>query len=294
MSTSSIDVALSVVVGSNGAPDSVERFLEAVTPQIAADVEVIVCESVASADRVRRCFPAVRFLERAGALVPELWRDGIHEARGEVVLLTISPMLPAPDWIATALRLSPEADAVGGAIDPAPGLRLRDMAEYLCRYARDMLPFEAHDCLDLPGDNAAYRLAALGPVRESYRDGFWEPVVHRELHAQGGRLRHDPQLLVRQGRSAGIAAFARQRLRHGRLYGHQRGAHFGLARNVAGVLVAPLVPFLMTFRVMRTVLQRGRHRLHALVALPLVFYFNLVWAAAEAKGHLEVLRRERS
>jgi hypothetical protein len=294
MSTSSIDVALSVVVGSNGAPDSVERFLEAVTPQIAADVEVIVCESVASADRVRRCFPAVRFLERAGALVPELWRDGIHEARGEVVLLTISPMLPAPDWIATALRLSPEADAVGGAIDPAPGLRLRDMAEYLCRYARDMLPFEAHDCLDLPGDNAVYRLAALEPVRESYRDGFWEPVVHRELHAQGGRLRHDPQLLVRQGRSAGIAAFARQRLRHGRLYGHQRWAHFGLARNVAGVLVAPLVPFLMTFRVMRTVLQRGRHRLHALVALPLVFYFNLVWAAAEAKGHLEVLRRERS
>jgi hypothetical protein len=25
------------------------------------------------------------------------------------------------------------------------------------------------------------------------------------------------------------------------------------------------------------------------VALPLVFYFNLAWAAAEAKGHLEVL-----
>jgi hypothetical protein len=289
MSTSSTDVTLSVVVGSNGAPDSVERFLEAVAPQISAGVEVIVCESVASADGVRLCFPAVRFLERAGALVPELWRDGIDEARGEVVLLTISPMLPARDWIATALRLSSEADAVGGAVDPAPGLRVRDWAEYLCRYARDMLPFEAHDSLDLPGDNAAYRLAALEPVRESYRDGFWEPVVHRALHAQGRRLRHDPQLVVRQSRSAGIAAFARQRLRHGRRYGHQRGAHFGSARNVAGVVVAPLVPFLMTFRVLRTVRRKGRHRLHALVALPLVFYFNLAWAAAEAKGHLEVL-----
>ncbi len=107
MSTSSIDVALSVVVGSNGAHDSVERFLEAVAPQIAADVEVIVCEAVASADGVRLRYPAVRFLEREEALVPELWRDGIDEARGDVVLLTISPMLPAPDWVATALRLSP-------------------------------------------------------------------------------------------------------------------------------------------------------------------------------------------
>ena len=289
MSTSSTDVALSVVVGSNGAPGSVDRFLEAVAPQIGADVEVIVCESVASADGVRLRFPAVRFLEREGALVPALWRDGIDEARGDVVLLTISPMLPAPDWVATALRLSSEADAVGGAIDPAPGLRLRDWAEYLCRYARDMQPFEAHDSLDLPGDNAAYRLAALEPVRESYRDGFWEPVVHRELHAQGRRLRHDPQLVVRQGRSAGIAAFTRQRLRHGRRYGNQRGAHFGPARNIAGVLVAPLVPFLMTFRVLRTVLRKGRHRPQALAALPLVFYFNLMWAAAEARGHFEVL-----
>ena len=121
MSTSSTDVALSVVVGSNGAPGSVERFLEAVAPQIDDDVEVLVCEPAASADGVRLRFPAVRFLERAGALVPELWRDGIDEARGDVVLLTISPMLPAPDWVATARRLSSEADAVGGAIDPARG-----------------------------------------------------------------------------------------------------------------------------------------------------------------------------
>jgi len=27
------------------------------------------------------------------------------------------------------------------------------------------------------------------------------------------------------------------------------------------------------------------------VALPLIFYFNLAWAAAEAKGHLEMLTR---
>jgi hypothetical protein len=291
MSTSSTDVTLSVVVGSNGARGSVEACLAVLEPQLHGDVQVIVCEPEASSEEVRRRFPFARFLERKGALVPELWRDGIDEARGELVVLTISPMVPAADWVATARRLATEADAVGGAIDVEDGLRVRDWAEYFCRYARDMPPFEAHDCLDLPGDNVAYRMAALEPVRESYRDGFWEPIVHRELHVRGGRLRHEPQLVVRQGRSAGIAAFARQRLRHGRMFGHQRAETFGPARNLAGVLGAPFVPFLMTIRVIRRVSQKQRHRLRALIALPLIFSFNVVWAAAEAKGHLEVLTR---
>lgn len=291
MLSSSTDSALSIVIGSNGAQGSVETCLAALEPQLDGDVQVIVCEPEASPEEVRRRFPSARFLERKGALVPELWRDGIDEARGELVVLTISPMVPAADWVATARRLAAEADAVGGAIDLADGLRVRDWAEYFCRYARDMLPFEAHDCLDLPGDNAAYRLEALEPVRESYRDGFWEPVVHRELQARGSRLRHEPRLVVRQGRSAGIAAFTRQRLRHGRLYAHQRGETFSPARNTAGLLGAPLVPFLMTFRVLRLVTKKRRYRLRALVALPLIFTFNLVWAAAEAKGHLEMLTR---
>jgi hypothetical protein len=291
MSSSSAEAAaLSVVVASNGAAGSVERCLAALELQVEA-VEVIVCEFEPSPEAVRRRFPFARFLERRHRLVPELWRDGIDQARGELVALTISPMQPASDWVASVVRLLAETDAVGGAIEPGPDLRVRDWAEYLCRYSRDMLPFEAHDCVDLPGDNAAYRRAALEAVRESYRDGFWEPVVHEALRAHGARLRHDPGLLVRQARSGGVAAFARQRLRHGRLYGHQRGAHFSAARNVAGVIGAPVVPFLMTLRVVRRVAGKRRHLLHALLALPLVFAFNLVWAAAEAKGHLEIVTR---
>jgi len=251
---------------------------------------VIVCEPEASPEHVRRRFPFVRFVERKDALVPELWRDGIEATRGDLIALTISPMRAAPDWVATARRLLQEADGVGGAIEPARGLRVRDWAEYFCRYSRDMRPFAEHECADLPGDNAVYRRASLARVQDVYRTGFWEPDVHRALLERSASLRHDPALVVYQGRSAGIAAFARQRLRHGRLYGHQRGARFTPARNAAGVVAAPLVPLLMTFRVIRRVAEKRRHRLEALVALPLIFYFNLVWAAAEAKGHLEVVR----
>jgi hypothetical protein len=197
----------------------------------------------------------------------------------------------APDWVATARSLVSESEVAAGAIEPDEGLRTRDAAEYFCRYARDMLPFEAHECLDLPGDNAVYAAAALERTRDDYRDGFWEAEVNLLLHRQGTRLLHSPALVAFQGRSAGIAAFARQRLRHGRLFGHQRGARFGPGRNLAGVVAMPVVPFVMTVRVVREVSRRRRHRLKLATALPLVFYFNVVWAIAEARGHLEMLTR---
>jgi hypothetical protein len=280
---------LTVVVGSNGAPGSVERCLDALAPQ-ADGVEVIVCEPHASSEEVRGRFPFARFVERAGAAVPELWRDGIEQSRGGIVALTISPMRPAPDWIETIVAQHERVDVVAGAIDPDDGLRLADWAEYFCRYAPDMSPFQGHECLDLPGDNAAYKRELLERTRELYADGFWEPVVHRRLHEERARLWHAPELVVYQGRSAGVAAFTRQRLHHGRGHGRTRGARFGRVRNAAGIAGAPLVPFLLTYRIERAIWRKRRHRARALRALPLVFFFNAAWAVGEARGHADAIR----
>ncbi len=271
MSTSSADpVAVSVVIASNGTPGSVDACLAALEPQ-AEGVEVIVRED-------------------EGALVPELWRDGLDAATGDFVCLTISVMRPADDWLATARRLAGEASAVGGAIEPGEGLRLSDWAEYFCRYARDMLPFAPRETADLPGDNAVYTREALSATRGLYRDGFWEPEVNRALKELGRRLLHSPELVVYQGRSAGFGAFMRQRLVHGRTYGRQRGARFSTARNVAGVPAAVLVPIVLLARTLREVFSRRRLRLRLVAATPLLLAYDIAWAAGEAAGHLDSLR----
>lgn len=281
---------VTVVIGSNGAVDAVERCLEALEPQ-RSGTEVIVCEPEASRPEVRERFDWASFVEHRGALVPTLWTDGIERARAPYVALTIAPMIPSEDWLATVRAQLERHDVVAGAIDPAPGLRLADWGEYLCRYAKDMRPFEAHVCADLPGDNAAYRRELLVGARELYRDGFWEPVVNRRLAAEGAVLWHDPALVVWQGRSAGWRSFARQRLHHGRAHGGQRGAQFGTVRNLAGVLGAPVVPVLLTLRIARTVARRRRARTRFVLALPYIAIFNLAWAAGEAAGHVDALRR---
>jgi hypothetical protein len=244
--------------------------------------------SISSADD--RPISVVVADNEAQLLVPEQWRDGIDDADGEIVCLTISVMRPAPGWLDTAWHLTRDADAVGGAIEPGEDLRLRDWAEYFCRYARDMLPFPARETGDFPGDNAVYRRHALAATHDVYRDGFWELEVNRALRDKGYRLWHSPELVVYQARSAGFRAFVRQRLVHGRIYGRQRGAGFSAARNVAGIPLAVVVPFLLLARTFREVFSRGRLRLRLIAATPLLLAYDVAWAAGEAVGHVDSLR----
>jgi hypothetical protein len=263
--------SLSIVVASNGAPGSVEACLASLAGQVDG-AEVIV-------------------QERPGAVVPELWRDGIDAATGAIVALTISPMRPAPDWVARIRERLADDEVVAGAIEPGEGLRIVDWAEYFCRYARDMLPFERRENPEIPGDNCAYRRELLERTRDVYRDGFWEPEVNRALRSDGVRLWHDPGVVVFQGRSAGFGAFFRQRLEHGRAYGRQRGARFGVGRNAAGVVLAVLVPLVLVARTAGEVFSRRRYRSRLVVALPALLAFDAAWAAGEAVGHLDTLRR---
>jgi hypothetical protein len=281
--------SVSVVVGSTSPPASVAACLSALEPQ-RDGADVLVCEA-AAAPELRERFPWATFIERPAATVPELWRDGIDGSEGAIVALTIGCMQPAPDWLSNVREQQRHHRVVAGAIEPGPNLRAADWAEYFCRYAPDMLPFEAHDCPELPGDNSAYRRELLLDTRALYRDGFWEPVVNRRLVEAGETLWHTPELVVRQGRSAGMRAFARQRLVHGAAHGRQRGARFGIARNVVGVLAAPLVPALLTGRMLRAVLARRRLRARMLAVVALIFLFNVAWAAGEAAGHAQALRR---
>jgi hypothetical protein len=48
----------------------------------------------------------------------------------------------------------------------------------------------------------------------------------------------------------------------------------------------------MTLRVAQLVVAKRRNRARLVAALPFVFALNVIWAVAEARGHLDVLRRQ--
>ena len=199
-------------------------------------------------------------------------------------------MVPASDWIEALRAGLLEADAAGGAVEPGDGLRLSDRAEHLSRYARDILPFDLHECLELPGDNAAYRRTLLDQVATEWADGFLEPPVHRALDALGARLVHDPRIVVRMGRSAGARAFVHQRWAHGREHAARSATGASRSASLVRVLASPIVPFVLLTRTTKEVLGRGRLRGALVVSLPLLLAYDIAWAAGEAAGYLDTVR----
>src|SRR5258708_27972 len=132
----------------------------------------------------------------------------------------------APAGIGAITREHEQQGAVGGAIDPGAGLRRVDWAEYFCRYARDMRPFDAAEKDDVAGDNASYKRALLVEERDHLRIGFWEPVIHPVLRRRGVEMCHTPLIVMPLGQSSGLGAFARQRIKDGRLCASPLAGHF--------------------------------------------------------------------
>ena len=221
---------------------SVERCLGALEPQVDG-AEVIVCEPTRAR---RRCASASRAHASSSARARscrELWRDGIDAATGAIVALTISPMVPAPDWVAAIReRLGAGRRGRRARSSPGEGLRVVDWAEYFCRYARDMRPFaRARE----PGRPPGRQLRL--PARAA---GAHARAVPRRLLGAGGqpprcarsgvRLWHDAG---RRGLPGPLGRVRRVRSASGSSTAAPTGASAARgsarARNVAGVRRRP-------------------------------------------------------
>jgi len=224
--------------------------------------------------------------ETSAVLVPELWTRGILRASGDIVALTLASMVPDSNWV-NVVRSSFDGTlaGVGGAIEPAEEMRPLDWAIHLTRYSGYLLPFVARDLDDLPGDNAAYARKAIDSTRKVWIGGFWETAVDRALRKSEQRLRLIPEMVVRQGRSAGTLAFCRNRFRHGRYHGMEIGRGRPAPARWLRALFSPAVPLVLLLRIARRAFARGKGRGFVL-AFPYLCLFLPAWAAGEAAGHL--------
>jgi hypothetical protein len=272
--------------------------LDALAAAKTADCEIILASDVANVANDEH--PAVdTVVLRAGGLVPHLWATALPHARGDVVALTSAALAPDVGWIAHLGALARDRAsgsapaAVGGAIEPGRFLGAVGWAAYFCRYANYMLPFPKSAEREVPGDNAAYDRRTLEGYVDLYRDGFWEPFVHRAMKADGHVLEVRPELVVRQVATISLVGFSRQRFLHGREHGRRRSEGRTSRSVLVGILGTPAVPVVMTGRVVSTVLAKRRHRLALVLSLPTLIWFHMCWASGELTGRLDHVRGHR-
>lgn len=282
---------LSVVIASTVGRPYLDACLAALRHQ-SGDVapEVIVVDRVGPSVTafVAALHPEVRLITAGTAhSVPELRALGIRAARGALVAITEDHCIPPPDWC-EAIRRAHAAHpgpAIGGAVDNGATQRLVDWAVFFCEYGNFLSPLPGGVARDLPGPNVSYKRDALLTLPAAGGDEFWETAVHGEFAARGCPLWSDPALRMLHKKHFTLPGFLAERFHYSRAFAGRRSAGRGIARRLAHLLLAPLLPPLLLWRLGHRVLRRERYRGLFLRTLPYLALFTLVWAGGEWVGH---------
>ena len=299
---------LSIVVALiSGKTADLERCLAALRDQQDApprEVLVPYDEPCAGSLALQSKFPDVKFLEakgldtraaRAGASREHhdaLRTIGLRAARGRLVVLTEDHAHAEPRWCAglvQALADHPRAGCVGGAVE-CGGRGLLAYAVYLCDFGRYQNPLPESTAWYVSDSNVCYRRDALESIAATWKnDGedYHETVVHSALAARGFELRLTPRVVVWQTRSGlTLGEALQERYVWGRSYAGSRVASTGLGKRLVYAAFTPLLPFLLTLRLVKGALQKKRFLGRALLAVPLLFLLSCVWSLGELVGYL--------
>jgi glycosyltransferase involved in cell wall biosynthesis len=254
--------------------------------------EVIVADRLndAVSHRIERDFPEVRLLRfPPETSLPALRTEALVAARGRYAVVTEDHCVPARDWLAQIVRAfaGEEADvvAVGGTVVNGLAQRWLDRATFQCEYGNYLPPRKSGPDTDLPGMNVAYvrpRLLALD--RKLLVAGFWETTVHPALLRQGARLAFANDVRVAHRKHFGLWEFLDQRFLYSRYYAGNRFAGRWTSR-IAALLVSPLLPGLLLWRLLRAARRRRRGWEEFVSLAPLLTLFALVWAIGEMAGY---------
>jgi glycosyltransferase involved in cell wall biosynthesis len=285
-------LSLSIIVVSYNAAATIERCLSALVAQRADSDEIIVVDSGEdeTARIVAEKFPDVKLIRCEGRRYPGAARNiGIENARGELIGFVDSDCVAAPDWIARVLSAHREPDPViGGVVDNASPGGLLGWAIYFCEFHQWMPGTPAGSMVEIPTCCLSVKRWALdrfGPFRS---EGYCSDTAFNwKLGRSGNAPRFDPSIRVFQIYDPTLAFFVRKQLMHGRAFARMRVAEqgFSTARRLLYAALSPVLPFILSLRLMRRVLSRGVYRAQLLASAPLVFAGLCLWSLGELSGY---------
>jgi GT2 family glycosyltransferase len=178
---------------------------------------------------------------------------GVRRARAPVVVLCEDHAWPEAGWAEALLRAhgGPYA-AVGPVVRNANPRSAVSAADFLMGYGPWAERSARREVDHLPGHNSSYKrdvLLAYGGRLEAFLEA--ETVLHWDLRRRGERLLLEPAARLAHLNFSRWGTFLRVQMLAGRVFAARRAAGFGAARRAAFVLLAPLVPAVRLFRLLR-------------------------------------------
>ncbi len=253
---------VSVVIASvNGLPEIDECLSALERQQGGVDYEIIVanrCQN-GTAEHIRRRFPRVRLLDFPEQLtIPELRATAMAQAKADIIVVTEDHCMAPENWLLEIMKAHKLGYMVVGG-----------------------------EVKNIPGNNAAYKRAALDLIDDGMKRNFWESFLHDELRKKGVKLVLVPSIVIKHKKEFGFFYFLSQRFHYSRSFAGMRRALLPPARRLYYLLASPALPFLMALRVTRHVLlEKKRFYKEFIFSLPFLSVFFIGYAMGEFVGYL--------
>lgn len=295
-----LSVVVAVIEGGRSAIRACLETLEPDSDSFKLECIVPFDDRLEAVEELRIAFPWVNFVdarqnvdaERFGQTSREhhdiLRAIGLREATAPIVALIEDHCRPVRGWSREVLEAHRRSDAagIGGAIENDVD-RLLNWAVYYCDFGRYQNPVPEGAVEFLSDSNVSYKRDALWSVKDQWYDAFHETSVNWELIRRGAILNLNSEMVVFQTRrTLRMGNALRERYVWGRSFAGTRVQEVSTPKRVFYTVFSFLLPFLLTLRIILQGFHKKRHRRELLLALPLVFLLETIWALGEFVGYL--------
>lgn len=282
---------LSVIVACTHSSRDLELVLSSLRGQEGADgLEIILVDGSGdrAADHLKVQDEGTMTLRfPRGTPLPALWGAGIEQSHGAIIAVTDACSVPGTQWVTSTLTAHESSDLiVGGAVDPMPQRSVVDWAAYFCEYSQFMLPLTGGVVSELPGNNIAFKRAALDKGKQFVEQGFWKTYWCRALQQEGVQLRSVPSMVVYDRKSYRLFPFLIRRYHHGRCFAGMRMTQVPPVMRVLYALGTPLLPVLFMRRIAGPIMQKRRYLSQFILSLPISVLAVVSWSWGEFCGYL--------
>jgi hypothetical protein len=283
---------ISVVIASKVGGPFLDQCLESIKSEalgLDADVIVVTSGPRRADERLARQFPWVRIVHAPGVTkVPALRRHGVEEARGKVVAIIEEHCSAGADWLRHAISSLTDGryGAAGGAISHYDYERLRDWVVYFCEYNGSLPPVAYGETQLLNDANIVYDRRLLLEHRHLLDEGYWPMTLHPVLSQKNVKLLSAPDMVVYHRGPFDFGYYLHQRFLFSRAFAGVRAQHQPLARRLAYLVGAPLIPVMLLGRIAGNVFRKRCRVGKFLMTLPLIVPALVVLVAGEWVGCL--------
>ncbi len=265
-------------------------------------IEIVLVHAAATAGELTLargqfdCFHSARFLaQREIASVPQGFALAFAETRAPIIAYIEDHVTLNREWAERILAAHRE-DCVGVAPAMENGNDPRSVigrVSFLSSFVEWYGHRDRAEVVAGPGHNTTYKRAALELYREELSRLYAsERALNTRMTTRGGRILIEPRAVTRHVNISRLSASLGHAWAGGQIFGAHRAVLMAWWEKLARTILAPLVPGLRLYRLLRDLIARGKLRESGLLAaLPALLLALVCHAAGEAAGYWSDGRR---